>query len=138
MSWTAGTEVSGYEIKRLLGAGGMGEVYLARNVRLQRDVALKVLPPSLLKDPERCSRFEREARVLAALSHPNIAAIHGIEDMPGGGTHAGPGARVRGGSEPRGSHRRPDGFRSKKRCQSRCRKPKPSRPRTTAASSIAT
>src|SRR5215213_1774337 len=79
MSWTAGTEVSGYEIKRLLGAGGMGEVYLARNLRLQRDVALKVLPPSLIQDPERRARFEREARVLAALSHPNIAAIHGIE-----------------------------------------------------------
>ena len=87
MSWTAGTEVSGYEIKRLLGAGGMGEVYLARNVRLQRDVALKVLPPSLIQDPERRSRFEREARVLAALSHPNIAAIHGIEDMAGPGGH---------------------------------------------------
>ncbi|HVH57286.1 MAG TPA: protein kinase, partial [Vicinamibacterales bacterium] len=87
MSWTAGTEVSGYEIKRLLGAGGMGEVYLARNVRLQRDVALKVLPPSLIEDPERRARFEREARVLAALSHPNIAAIHGIEDMVGPGGH---------------------------------------------------
>src|SRR5215211_8745951 len=87
MSWTAGTEVSGYEIKRLLGAGGMGEVYLARNLRLQRDVALKVLPASLMQDSERRARFEREARVLAALSHPNIAAIHGIEDMAGPGGH---------------------------------------------------
>ena len=88
MSWTAGTQVSGYEITRLLGVGGMGEVYLARNLRLQRDVALKVLPTSVLQDPERRSRFEREARVLASLSHPNIAAIHGIEDMsgPGGAT----------------------------------------------------
>ena len=87
MSWTAGTEVSGYEIKRLLGAGGMGEVYVGRNLRLGRDVALKVLPSSLVQDPERRARFEREARVLAALSHPNIAAIHGIEDMAGPSGH---------------------------------------------------
>jgi serine/threonine protein kinase len=85
MSWTAGTQVSGYEIIRLLGVGGMGEVYLARNLRLQRDVALKVLPAALIQDPERRSRFEREARVLASLSHSNIAAIHGIEDMTGPG-----------------------------------------------------
>ena len=87
MSWTAGTQVSGFEITRLLGVGGMGEVYLARNLRLQRDVALKVLPAALIQDAERRSRFEREARLLAALSHPNIAAIHGIEDMSGPGGH---------------------------------------------------
>jgi len=67
----------------MLGAGGMGEVYRARDVRLRREVALKVLPASLLHDPERRARFEREARVLASLGHPNIAAIHGIEDVTG-------------------------------------------------------
>ncbi|CAN5855601.1 hypothetical protein BH24ACI5_BH24ACI5_14170 [soil metagenome] len=87
MSWTAGTQIGGYEIAELLGVGGMGEVYRARDIRLQRDVALKVLPASLLQDPERRGRFEREARVLASLSHTNIAAIYGIEDATGpGGT----------------------------------------------------
>ena len=81
MAWPAGIQVAGYEITRLLGAGGMGEVYRARDVRLQRDVALKVIPAALLQDPDRRARFEREARVLASLSHPNIAAIHGIEDV---------------------------------------------------------
>ena len=85
MSWTRGTQVGGYEIAGLLGAGGMGEVYRARDIRLQRDVALKVLPASLLQDPERRARFEREARVLASLGHPNIAAIYGIEDIAGPG-----------------------------------------------------
>jgi eukaryotic-like serine/threonine-protein kinase len=78
-----GTQVGGYEVTGLLGAGGMGEVYRARDVRLQRDVALKVLPASLLQDPDRLARFEREARVLASLNHPNIAAIYGIEDVSG-------------------------------------------------------
>ena len=70
-----------YEIVAPLGAGGMGEVYRARDSRLQRDVALKILPPAFLQDPERRSRFEREARVLASLNHPHIAAIYGIEDV---------------------------------------------------------
>ncbi len=85
MAWSTGTQVSGYEIINLLGVGGMGEVYRARNVRLQRDVALKVLPASLMQDTERRARFEREARLLASLSHPNIGGIFGIEDMNGPG-----------------------------------------------------
>ncbi len=82
MSLTAGTRIGPYEITALLGAGGMGEVYRARDARLNRDVALKVLPEALADDAERLARFEREAQVLASLNHPNIAAIHGIEEGP--------------------------------------------------------
>src|SRR5262245_22437168 len=60
----------------------MGEVYRARDSRLQRDVALKLLPPSVASDPERLARFTREAQLLAALNHPNVAAIHGLEETP--------------------------------------------------------
>src|SRR5262245_39531394 len=68
-----------YEIRDLVGAGGMGEVYRAHDVRLRRDVAIKVLPTAFTSDRERVARFNREARLLAALNHPNIAAIYGIE-----------------------------------------------------------
>jgi serine/threonine-protein kinase len=79
MSLQVGARIGHYEIHSALGAGGMGEVYRARDTRLGRDVALKVLPDSFAADPERIGRFEREAQILAALSHPNIAAIHGLE-----------------------------------------------------------
>jgi Tol biopolymer transport system component len=69
-----------YEILGPIGAGGMGEVYRARDTKLDREVAIKVLPPALAEDPERLARFEREAKVLASLNHPNIAQIYGIED----------------------------------------------------------
>jgi serine/threonine protein kinase len=91
MSLTAGTRLGTYEITALIGAGGMGEVYRARDTRLQRDVAIKIPPEALADDPERLARFEREAQVLAALNHPNIAAIHGLEEGPCAG------ARVRRG-----------------------------------------
>jgi eukaryotic-like serine/threonine-protein kinase len=78
-----GTRLGSYEILTLLGAGGMGEVYRAHDSRLGRDVALKILPEAFRSDPERLARFEREARALAALNHPNIAAIYGIEEQPG-------------------------------------------------------
>src|SRR5688572_17831983 len=82
MSLTAGTRIGVYEVIALLGAGGMGEVYRARDARLQRDVALKILPDHLTDDPERLARFQREAQVLAALAHANIAHIYAIEDAP--------------------------------------------------------
>ncbi|MGE5814807.1 MAG: protein kinase domain-containing protein, partial [Acidobacteriota bacterium] len=77
-----GKRIGTYEVLGLLGAGAMGEVYRARDSRLGRDVALKILPDLFCADPERLARFEREAKVLASLSHPNIAAIFGIEDQP--------------------------------------------------------
>src|ERR1700723_3025568 len=80
MALTAGTRVGPYEILAPIGAGGMGEVYRAKDTKLQRDVAIKVLPAVLAQDPERLARFEREAKVLASLNHPNIAQIYGIED----------------------------------------------------------
>src|SRR6478672_5135345 len=71
-----------YQIESLLGAGGMGEVYRARDTRLGRDVAIKILPEAFVADRERLARFEREARVLASLNHPNIAQIYGLEEQP--------------------------------------------------------
>ena len=72
--------VGSYQIIAPLGAGGMGEVYRARDTRLKRDVALKVLPEAFARDPERMARFQREAEVLASLNHPNIAQIYGVEE----------------------------------------------------------
>src|SRR5215510_5288169 len=83
MSLSAGTRLGPYEIVTPLGAGGMGEVYRARDTKLNREVAIKVLPESLADDRERLARFSREAQVLAALNHPNIAHIHGFEDSTG-------------------------------------------------------
>ena len=75
MSLVSGTRLGPYEILSPLGAGGMGEVYRARDTTLNREVALKVLPDAFILDPDRLARFKREAQVLAALNHPNIAAI---------------------------------------------------------------
>jgi serine/threonine protein kinase len=83
MSLSSGVRLGVYRVESLLGAGGMGEVYLARDARLERDVALKVLPDLFAAQPDRLARFEREARVLAALKHPNIAAIYGLEEGNG-------------------------------------------------------
>jgi Tol biopolymer transport system component len=80
MALGAGTTLGPYEILALIGAGGMGEVYRARDARLKRDVALKVLPESFAQDAGRMARFDREAQVLASLNHPNIAQIYGVED----------------------------------------------------------
>jgi eukaryotic-like serine/threonine-protein kinase len=82
MSLTAGSRLGRYEIIKPLGAGGMGEVYRARDTRLDREVAIKILPQSVARDPERLARFDREAKAVAALSHPNILALHdaGTED----------------------------------------------------------
>src|SRR5687767_6000683 len=86
MALPLGTRLGPYEIRSTLGAGGMGEVYRARDPKLNRDVAIKVLPDLFANDPERLSRFRREAQLLAALNHPNIAHIHGFEDS--NATHA--------------------------------------------------
>jgi serine/threonine protein kinase len=80
MSLAIGSRLGACEITGLLGAGGMGEVYRARDTKLNRDVALKVLPESFAGDPDRLARFEREAHVLASLNHSHIAAIYGVED----------------------------------------------------------
>jgi serine/threonine protein kinase len=79
----AGSRLGSYEIVSALGAGGMGEVYRARDVNLGRDVAIKVLPPAFSADSERIARFRREAHVLAALNHPHVAAIYGLEEVNG-------------------------------------------------------
>ena len=79
MALPAGTRLGPYEIVSALGAGGMGEVYRAHDSRLSRDVAIKTLPSTFADNPERLNRFGREARVLASLNHPNIAAIYGLE-----------------------------------------------------------
>ena len=85
MGLSPGTRLGAYEIVGLLGAGGMGEVYRAVDTRLDRHIALKVLPEAVASDPERTARFQREAKVLASLNHPHIAALHGLEDQ--GGRH---------------------------------------------------
>src|SRR4051794_18314435 len=79
MPLRAGDKLGPYEIVAPLGAGGMGEVYRARDAKLQRDVAIKVLPAALAADAQYMARFEREAQLLAALNHPNIATVYGIE-----------------------------------------------------------
>jgi len=80
MPLSVGTRLGHFEILAPIGAGGMGEVYKARDTKLDREVAIKVLPAALAQDPERLARFEREAKVLASLNHPNIAAIYGVEE----------------------------------------------------------
>jgi serine/threonine-protein kinase len=83
MALTLGTRLGSYEVLGAIGAGGMGEVYRAHDRKLERDVALKILPPVFSDDPERLARFEREARILASLNHPHIAAIYGFEEADG-------------------------------------------------------
>ncbi len=96
MALTPGTRLGVYDVLAAIGAGGMGQVWRARDTRLNRDVALKVLPDSFAHDPERLARFTREAQTLASLNHPNIAAIYGLEESapstgsgPGGSGQAG-------------------------------------------------
>ena len=78
-----GRNLGSYQVISLLGSGGMGEVYQAHDSKLRREVAIKILPPEFMHDPGRLSRFQREARMLASLNHPNIATIHGLEDSNG-------------------------------------------------------
>src|SRR6187401_536605 len=83
MRLSAGTRLGPYQIVSLLGAGGMGDVYRAHDPRLGRDIAIKSLPDLSVADPERVGRFQREAQILAALNHPHIAAIYGLEEVGG-------------------------------------------------------
>src|SRR5271167_5073111 len=85
MAILSGTKLNSYEVVAQIGAGGMGEVYQAHDTKLARDVAIKVLPEAFAHDAERLSRFQREAKMLASLNHPNIAAIYGLEQS--GSTH---------------------------------------------------
>ncbi|HUM01072.1 MAG TPA: serine/threonine-protein kinase, partial [Thermoanaerobaculia bacterium] len=83
MTLAGGTRVGPYEVVSLLGAGGMGEVYRAKDTKLGREVAIKVLPEEFFEDKDRVARFEREAKSLAALNHPGIAAVHSFEEISG-------------------------------------------------------
>lgn len=83
MTLTPGTRLGTYDIVAPLGAGGMGEVYRARDTRLGREVAIKVLPEAVASQPDRLARFEREAKTVAALNHPNIVVLHSIEEADG-------------------------------------------------------
>jgi serine/threonine protein kinase len=85
MALSSGDRLGGYQIIGKAGEGGMGQVYRARDTSLNRDVAVKVLPASVAEDPDRLMRFQREAQALAALNHPNIAQVYGIEP-----SHTGP------------------------------------------------
>ncbi len=78
-----GATLGPYSVTAKIGEGGMGEVYRARDTTLDRDVAIKVLPDAFASDPERLARFEREAKVLASLNHPNIGSIYGLEEATG-------------------------------------------------------
>jgi len=84
MALAAGARLGPYEVVASLGAGGVGEVYRARGTKLNRGVALKILPDAFVHDPDRLARFKREAHVLASLNHPNIAAIYGFERLKEG------------------------------------------------------
>src|SRR6187551_1994638 len=88
MSLAPGTRIGPYEVTAQLGAGGMGEVYRAKDTRLNRTVAIKALQSTGATDPDRISRFEREAQLLASLNHPNIGGIHGLEQSTNSGQAA--------------------------------------------------
>src|SRR5512133_2796544 len=88
MKVTSGMRLGPYEIGATLGAGGMGEVYRARDTKLGREAAIKVLPLAFAEDAERLARFRREAQILASLSHPNVAASYGLEESEGRGALA--------------------------------------------------
>src|SRR5262245_17041122 len=83
MAITIGAQLGSHQITALLGRGGMGEVYRGRDTKLKREVAIKILPEEFSRDPERVARFQREAEILASISHPNIAAIYDLEEANG-------------------------------------------------------
>ena len=134
MPLSAGTRLGPYEIVTAIGAGGMGEVYKARDTRLERTVAIKVLPPALAADPEFRARFEREAKSISALNHPHICTLYDVGDS---------GRRLRTSSWSTSRARRwrtdsrRDRCRSIRRLISRARSPMRSTRRIATASSIA-
>src|SRR5215475_10988760 len=83
MAIAIGTQLGSHTVTALLGRGGMGEVYRARDLKLKREVAIKILPDEFSREPERVARFQREAEVLASLNHPNIAAIYDVDEANG-------------------------------------------------------
>ena len=134
-----GQQLGIYTLRSLLGVGGMGEVYRAYDETLGREVAIKVLPPQFMADPQRRARFEREARLLATLNHPNVGAIYGVQDVEG--VRALVLELVEGETlADRISRARDDGTDSsrRRRCPSRGKSPTRSMPPTKRASSIAT
>jgi serine/threonine protein kinase len=133
MPLTAGARLGPYDIVSLIGAGGMGEVYRARDTRLARDVALKVLPESFSADADRLRRFEQETCAAGALNHPNVLVVHDFGSHGGGPflvSELLEGATLR---EQLSGHR----CRCGRRLTTRSRSPPGSRPRTSAGSSIA-
>ena len=129
-----GRQLGAYTILAPLGMGGMGEVYRARDSKLGRDVAIKILPSHFTADPERRARFAREARLLATLNHPHIGAIYGLEETDG---VAGASPRTRRGSHAGRTARARTARRSLTRSRLRGRSPRRSTPRMRRASSIA-
>ena len=127
LALTPGTRLGVYEITAQIGEGGMGQVYRATDTKLKRQVAIKILPPSLAADADRLARFQREAEVLASLNHPHIAAIYGLEESDGRhrarhGTRRGRGSlaahRARRDSARRGAaHRETDRGRARSRAR---------------------
>ena len=95
MALTVGSRLAHYDVTALIGEGGMGQVYQATDTNLDRQVAIKVLPDAFSSDPDRLARFEREAKVLASLNHPNIGAIYGVWRNAGLGAGVGGGANTR-------------------------------------------
>ena len=133
-----GQALGPYVISAQIGEGGMGEVYRARDTKLGRDVAIKVLPPAFAADPDRLARFEREARTLASLNHPHIGAIYGIEESDG--VRALVMELVEGetlADELAAEEARATASRFQRRSRSRGRSPRHSKRRTSKASSIA-
>ena len=135
MPLAAGTRLGPYEILGLIGAGGMGEVYKARDTRLDRTVAIKILPTELSSDAERRTRFEREAKTIAGLNHPHICTLYDV------GEHDGTTFLVMehlAGETLADRLLKAVRCRSRRRSTSRRRLPRPSTPRTSTASSTAT